>query len=107
MIGLPKKINRAEAKVDGKVATKLAKLHPHHNWAMECKMKGGRLKDHQKKALKQVENGKFTYKIPDMGQRNPFDYIHLGDADAIVCVVDGKDVHCDVNDGAFSYDFKV
>ena len=104
---LPKKVNRAEAKVDGKVAERLAKMHPFRNWVMEVKMKGGKLKEHQKRALRQVENGKFTYKIPDMGRTNPFDYIHLGDADAIVCVVDGKDVQCDVNGGTYEYKFKI
>lgn len=104
---LPKKMNRAEAKVDSKVAEKLRKKHPHRNWGLEVKMASGKLKDHQRKALKQVEDGKFLYKIPDMGARNPFDYIFLGDADAIVCVVNGKDVECTVNGGVINYSFKI
>ena len=104
---LPRKNKRIEAAVDGKVAEALRKKHPHRNWALEVKIKGGRLKPHQLVALKKVENGKFLYKIPDMGQQNPFDYVCLGDADAIVCVVDKKDVHCEVNSGVMKYDFRI
>lgn len=107
-IKLPKKMNRQEAKVDGLVAEKLRQLHTHRNWALEVKMKGGKVADHQKKALTQVENGKFKpYKLADLGQRMPFDYIYLGDADAIVCFVDGRNVHCSVNSGVMEYKFKI
>jgi hypothetical protein len=105
---LPKKYKRTEAKVDSLVAEKLMKKHPHRNWALEVKVKGGRLETHQKVALKQVENGTFKpYKIPDMGRQNPFDFFYLGDADAIVCVVDGKSVTCEVNSGVITYNFKI
>ena len=93
---LPKKYKRTEAKLDSLVAEKLMKKHPHRNWCLEVKIKGGRLEKHQKVALKQVENGTFKpYKIPDMGRQNPFDFFYLGDADAIFCVVDGKNVTSD------------
>ena len=105
---LPRKNKRIEAKVDSLVAAKLVKLHTHRNWALEVKIKGGRLKQHQIVALKQVENGKFKpYKIPDMGQKNPFDFFYLGDADAIVCVADGRNVTCEVNSGVMKYEFKI
>ncbi len=105
---LPKKMNRTEAKVDGLVAEKVAKLNMHKNWALEVKIKGGKLASHQVAALKQVQDGKFPpYKIVDSGTRNPFDYVYLGDADAIVCVVDGKDVACEVNGGVIKYKFKI
>jgi hypothetical protein len=104
---LPKKVNRTESKIDSLVAEKLRKKHPHRNWALEVKVKGGCLKPHQIKALKRVENGKFMYKIPDMGRRNPFDIIYLGDADAIVCVADGRDVKCEVNGGVMTYNFRI
>ena len=105
---LPRKNKRLEAKVDSLVAEKLVKKHPFKNWCLEIKIKGGKLLPHQKVALKQVENGTFKpYKIPDMGRQNPFDFFHLGDADAIVCVVDGKNVTCDVNDGVITYNFKI
>ena len=97
---LPKKMKRTEAKLDQRVAERVAKVHPPPNFALEVKTHKGKVKDHQKKALKKVEDGKFLYKIPDMGQRNPFDYIYLGDADAIVCVIqeNERDVQCIVND---------
>lgn len=104
---LPKKIKRTEAKVDELVAKRLMEKHTHRNWLLEVKMKGGRHLQHQKVAAKQVENGKFLWKPPDMGARNPGDYIYLGDADAIYCVVDGRNVHCEVNSGTFSYKFKI
>lgn len=63
------------------------------------------MKPHQKVAQKQVENGTFLYKPPDVGVKNPADYIHLGDADALVCVVDGKRVDCSVNSGVRTFRF--
>ena len=103
---LPRKNKRIEADLDHKVAKRVSDIHPHPNWGLEVKLWSGKLKDHQKKALKQVENGKFLYKIPDMGKRNPFDYIKLGDADAIVCVIQEncRDVTCTVNE---TYEFKI
>lgn len=100
-------MNKREADLTPKLVEKLVKRHAHRNWALEVKMKGNKLSDHQKKALKQVEDGKFTYKIPDLGQRNPFDVIHLGDADVIVCYIDGKSAHCDVNNGVWEYEFRL
>ena len=110
IVALPKKVHRTEASVDSKVAEKLSKIHKHPNWALEVKIKGrenSKSSIHQKKALKQVEDGKFLYKIPDQGARNPFDYVKLGDADAILCVVDGKQVVCDVNSGAIVLRFTI
>ena len=103
---LPKKKERAEADLDSKVAERVKAVHSHPNWALEVKLWNGKLKPHQVTALKQVENGKFLYKIPDMGKRNPFDYISLGDADAIVCVIqeNKRDVKCVVND---NYEFNI
>lgn len=108
MYELPKKVKRIEADVDGLIANKLWKIYPGRNWALEVKIKGRRLKDHQAIALKQVENGTFKpLKLKDHGSRNPFDYVCLGDADAIVCVVDGKKVTCDVNDGVITHRFTI
>lgn len=98
-------MNKREADLTPKVVERLQKRHPHRNWALEVKMKGNKVSPHQQKALDQVENGKFTYKLPDMGRINPFDVIHLGDADAIVCVIDDKNCHCEVNGGVMEYDF--
>lgn len=97
MYQLPKKIKRTEAKVDGPVLKWLLKNYP-HSFALEVKVKGGKLLPHQEVALKQVAKGVFGHKIPDMGQRNPFDAFGLIGADALLCVVDGKKVECSVND---------
>ncbi len=98
MLKLPKKVKRKEADVDGKVANWLWTHHP-HSFALEVKMKGGTLLDHQKRSLRQVSNNAFKpLKLPDMGQRNPFDYVGLKQADAILCVVNGKKVTCLVNE---------
>ena len=70
-------------------------------------MGDSKLKSHQEKALKQVENGNFCWKISDMGSRNPFDAICLLDADAIVCRVYGKDVKCSVNNDKIIYSFRI
>lgn len=98
---------KREADVTGAVVDKVKKIYGHRCFALEVKMKGGKFYDHQKKALRQVEDGKFTYKIPDMGKRNPFDVIHLGDAEAIYCVVDGKNVVCEVNGGVMKHNFRI
>lgn len=103
---LPRKNKRIEADLDSRVAERLREKHPHRNWALEVKIEGNKPLPHQKVALKQVENGKFLYKIPDTGRRNPFDFICLGDADAIVCTIakNRRDVHCVVNG---IYDLKI
>lgn len=103
---LPKKANRIEADLDKKVAERVAKIHGHPNWALEVKVVGNKTSRHQEAALKQVHDGKFLYKIPDSGSRNPFDYVYLGDADAIVCTIQAnkRDVRCRVND---IYDFNI
>ena len=102
-------MNKKEAQLTPKLVERLRKKHPFRNWALEVKMVGNDLEDHQKKALRQVEDGKFGYKIPDMGRRNPFDYIYLGDADAIVCWIDPKTkvAKCEENGGVCDYTFKL
>jgi hypothetical protein len=103
---LPKKNKRTEAKADGKVAKWLHSNYP-HDFALEVKIKGGKVLDHQKKALDQVSEGRFLYKIPDMGQRNPFDYVSLTKADSLLCTVDGKDVECIVYSNKQKFNFKI
>jgi hypothetical protein len=102
-------MNKREADLTPRVVEKLQKQHTHRNWALEVKMEGNKLEAHQKKALNQVENGKFVYKIPDMGRRNPFDVIYLGDADSVVCTIasNGRDCHCIVNGGVMEYNFRI
>jgi len=106
---LPKKHNRKEAKFDSLVALHIHKIWP-RPFALEVKVDEGKLKAHQEKALKQVVNNKFKpYKIPDMGKRNPFDYVGLKNADALVCTVDSetRKVHCVVYNGTYEFDFKI
>ena len=102
-------MKRTESNLDGKVAEAVSKKHPHPNWALEVKTAKGKLKDHQVKALKKVEDGKFIHKLPDDGRRQPFDYIKLGDADAIVCVIQEnlKDVECEVNGGVTNFNVRI
>lgn len=104
---LPKKYKRTEAKVDGVIAEKVRKLNKNKNWLLEVKMKGNKMLPHQEIARRQVEEGTFLWKPPDMGARNPGDYICLGDADHIYCVVDGKMVNCKVNGGVINYKFSI
>jgi len=103
---LPKKIKQVERDLDEKVAERVKAVHPFRNFALEVKTYNGRLKKHQKVNLKKVENGTFLYKFRDIGVQTPFDYVCLGDADAIVCVIQEnlKDVHCTVNN---TYTFTV
>ena len=106
---LPKKVKQTERNLDSKVAKAVAKKHPHPNWGLEVKTFNGKLKAHQKTYLKQIERGKFLYKFRDSGAKTPFDYIHLGDADAIVCVIqkNERDVHCEVNSGAYTFNIRI
>jgi reverse gyrase len=111
MLALPKKNKRIEADLDTKVAERVRVVHPHKNWALEVKIEGrerSKSSIHQNKALKQVENGKFLYKIPDMGKRNPFDFVCLGDADAILCTIakNKRDVCCIVN-GHYEFNIRI
>lgn len=107
-VPLPKKQNRREADLDSRVAKAVERKHPHKNWALEVKLWNNKLARHQKAALNQVENGKFLHKLPDQGNRQPFDYIKLGDADAIVCVIQEnlRDVVCEVNN-IFSFNVRI
>jgi hypothetical protein len=108
MYDLPKKNKRVEADLDTRVAERVQAIHPHKNWALEVKLEGNKPLPHQRAALKQVENGKFLYKIPDMGKRNPFDFVCLGDADAIVCTIakNKRDVRCVVN-GTYEFNTRI
>lgn len=48
------------------------------------------VKPHQIEALKKVKHDIFRYKIPDMGQRNPFDAVILRDMKAYVVILFGN-----------------
>jgi|GEM_PF-3478010 len=99
MKDLPKKYNRRESKVDGKVLAWFMENYP-RSFAIEVKVTGGKVKDHQAAALNQVVGNKFGWKIPDTGRKNSFDLLGLKDADAFICVCEGNDCVCTrLNDG--------
>ena len=79
---LPKKRKHKEADITPRVTKWFME-----NWTNDCvleiKVDGGKLKPHQEVALEQVSKGKFSYKPPDTGRRNPFDVVILKKADAI------------------------
>jgi hypothetical protein len=106
---LPKIMKRREAEIQLRVAKKLVKVHAHRNWLLEVKTVNGKQKPHQKTAQKQVENGTFLWKPPDMGKENPGDYIHLGDADYILCSETKvkNQIVCQVNGGVAEYTFRI
>lgn len=92
-VELPKKKERVEAKVDSLVLKWFEK-----NWnnscAIEVKVGNNRVLPHQKVALKKVADGKFSYKIPDMGNRICYDGYVLINADAFIVTCQGK--NCNV-----------
>jgi hypothetical protein len=95
---LPKKYNRKEAKIDGRVADWF--FHNHTNPVLlEVKIKGGRLKDHQKKLIASVaDSHRFKYKFPDGARRTPLDYIIVPKGlDAVLAVCDGNLCVCTIN----------
>ena len=87
---LPKGKKRTEAKIDGRVAAWVEKHHP-RSALLEVKMKGGKLKEHQKRLIDTVaKTGKFKYKFPDGRTRTPLDYVVLKDADVLLAECDEK-----------------
>lgn len=78
------------------------------NWprsvAVEVKVKGNKPLQHQVEALRRVREACFSWKIRDMGTRNPFDFFMLKGADAFVVTCDGRKCHAD---GSSTFDFEV
>lgn len=95
---LPKKYNRKESKIDGRVADWFFENHP-NPVLLEVKIKGGQLKDHQKKLIDSVaEYHRFKYKFPDGARRTPLDYIIVPKGlDAVLAVCDGNICVCTIN----------
>lgn len=97
---LPRKYERKESKVDGRVADWF-----HKNWpravAIEVKILGGKVKPHQEAFLKKVANKLgFKYKFRDGGLRTPCDYIVFpegADVDAVLATCDGNKCECVIN----------
>lgn len=94
---LPKKYERKEAKIDGRVADWFQSNHP-RSVLLEVKIKGGKVSEHQKRLIDQVsKTGEFKYKFPDGARRTPLDYVILKDADAVLAVCDGNTCVCTIN----------
>lgn len=86
---LPKKRKKDESDITPFVMEWFMKYYS-RNYAVEVKIKGGKLKKHQPVALKKVEDGKFDLKLKDNGSINPFDFFGLKDADAYIVVCDKR-----------------
>lgn len=95
---LPKIRKSDEADITPIVMRWFEENYTENSYVVEVKIKGGRLKDHQPSALKQVDDGFFDMKLKDHGSRNPFDFFGLRGADAFIVVCDGKECI------AYSYD---
>ena len=95
---LPKKHNRREAKIDGRVAQWFFDNYP-HPVLLEVKMKGGQLKEHQKRLINKVSKERsFKYKFPDGRARTPLDYIVVPKGlHAVLAVCEGNRCECVIN----------
>ena len=76
MQDLPRKLNKREAKVTPKIMEWFFVNYP-YDVCVEVKVDKNKVKEHQQAALNAVKNGTFKWKIPDLGSRNPFDFIIL------------------------------
>lgn len=87
MTRLPKKRARKEADVTPRVV-KWFRENYANSVALEIKVGKNRALPHQRAALCAVQDGMFSYKIPDQGARNPFDAFVLYNADAflVTCI---------------------
>ena len=65
--------------------------------AVEVKIVGEKVLAHQLSALLKVFKGIFCIKLPDVGIRNPFDFIVLKNADALIAWYDPKTKKCSIH----------
>lgn len=95
---LPKGKQRKEAKIDGAVAEWFYNNYE-HPVLLEVKMKGGELKEHQKRLIKTVsEEHRFKYKFRDGTVRTPLDYIIVPSGlHAVLAVCEGRVCECLIN----------
>lgn len=101
---LPKKRQHKEADITPDIIAWFVANYP-RPCAVEVKRAGEHLKPHQLVALRQVASDSFSYKIPDTGRRNPFDFVVLKDCDAFVVHADGRQCQAtNIKDGSvFSF----
>jgi hypothetical protein len=102
---LPKKRQKKEADVTPLVVAWFREHYP-RSCALEIKVGDNKILPHQDRALKETQNGCFSYKIPDMGRQNPFDAFLLKGADGVLVRCDGRQCRAEVYDGT-SFDFKI
>lgn len=80
---------------------------------VEVKMEKGKVRLHQHTSLMDVLNGLFKWKIPDLGARNPFDFIILKTKEVKPFTVrafkEGKKYHCFAEryDGKEKFEFYI
>jgi len=96
---LPKKRKTKEADITPRVLAYFRDNYP-YSVALEIKIKGNKPLPHQKVALAQVNAGTFSYKLPDMGKRNPFDAVVLKNAQGLLVTCDGYQCEVVRGDGS-------
>jgi len=101
---LPKKRKHKEADITPQVMRWFEKHYP-RTVTVEVKVGKNKPKPHQAAAIAQVLRGLFSWKIPDMGRRNPFDFIILKNADA--CIVACEDKRCTAKCGDKTFTFTI
>ena len=104
---LPRQLNKREAEVTPRVINWFEKNYP-RSVAVEIKVGKNKTKSHQDLALKEVQDGVFSYKIPDLGRKNPFDFFTLKNADAFVvtCNLEERECHA-VSPSGTSFIFEI
>ena len=104
---LPKKYKRKEADITPFVMDWFFNNYP-ADVAIEVKIKGNKTLSHQDASLDQVKDGKFKWKIPDQGKRNPFDFLILktGMVRSFVVTCEGRACQAVGRDGDI-FDFRV
>jgi hypothetical protein len=74
MEALPKKYKRVEMNYTPLVMDWFLENYP-YDVCVELKIGDKEPKPHQQAALESIAKGNFKYKIPDMGRKNPFDFM--------------------------------
>ncbi len=103
---LPKRYNRKESKVDDLVDDWFYFNYP-YSYAVEVKVKGNKALPHQVLALKEVQDGAFSYKLPDMGRRNPFDIFGIKGGHGFVVTCEGLSCEAVRIDNKSKFTFKI
>ncbi len=102
---LPKKKKRREADITPLVLRWFEDNY-HKSCAIEIKVGKNKILPHQLAALAQVHGGTFSHKLPDMGNRNPFDAFLLINAKALLVTCQGMECVAVEPDGK-SFEFKI